>query len=112
MRIERRNKTALGRKRRRDFDRSRLKLRDLGMPRWAIEYFCRVARVAGLPPHMVVCHVAVVVAGRQLHAPTPPEQAGKTAVDGESNLAILRLARADTERAEPESRPRRRSGIP
>lgn len=119
MRIERRNKTALGRKRRRDFDRSLLKLRDLGMPRWALEYYSRVARVAGLPPHMVVCHVAVVVAGRQLHGPTPPEQAGETAVDGESrpeedssNLAILRLARADAERAAPEPRPRRRSRTP
>lgn len=119
MRIERRNKTSLGRKRRRDFDRSLLKLRDLGMPRWAIEYYCRVGRVAGLPPHMVVCHVAVVVAGRQLHAPTPPEQAVKPAVDGESrpeedssNLAILRLAQADTARAEREPRPRRRSRTP
>jgi len=68
MRIDRRNVTALGRKRRREFDRSVQKLRALGMPDWAVEYYRRAARVAGLPPHMVVCHVAVVAAGRQLQA--------------------------------------------
>ncbi|TMJ12320.1 MAG: hypothetical protein E6H02_06045, partial [Bacillati bacterium ANGP1] len=66
--LERRNTTALGRKRRRDYDRSLKKLRFLGMPAWAVEYYSRLARVAGLPPHMVVCHVAVVVAGRQMQA--------------------------------------------
>lgn len=67
---ERRNQTALGRKRRREFERSVQKLRDLGMPEWAVEYYRRTARVAGLPPHMVVCHVAVVAAGRQIQAGT------------------------------------------
>lgn len=121
MRIERRNKTSLGRKRRRDFDRSLLRLRDLGMPRWAVEYYARVARVTGLPPHMVMCHVAVVFAGRQLQAPKPQEQAGKGAGDGVSGpegdpsyqtastkLAFLREARANSERVDP--RPRRGSG--
>ena len=66
MPIERRNLTALGRKRRREFDRSMQKLRDLGMPDWAVEYYRRASRIAGLPPHMVVCHLAVVAAGRQM----------------------------------------------
>lgn len=74
MRIDRRNVTALGRKRRREFDRSVQKLRALGMPDWAVEYYRRAARVAGLPPHMVVCHVAVVAAGRQLQANIALEQ--------------------------------------
>lgn len=65
---ERRNLTALGRKRRREFERSLQKLRDLGMPEWALEYYRRASRIAGLPPHMVVCHVAVVAAGRQMQA--------------------------------------------
>lgn len=66
MPIERRNLTALGRKRRREFDRSMQKLRDLGMPDWAVEYYRRASRIVGLPPHMVVCHLAVVAAGRQM----------------------------------------------
>jgi hypothetical protein len=74
MRIDRRNQTALVRKRRREFDRSVQKLRALGMPDWAMEYYRRAARVAGLPPHMVVCHVAVVAAGRQLQASIAQEQ--------------------------------------
>jgi hypothetical protein len=74
MPIDRRNPTALGRKRRREFDRSVQKLRALGMPDWAVEYFRRAARVAGLPPHMIVCHVAVVAAGRQLQASIAQEQ--------------------------------------
>jgi hypothetical protein len=74
MPIDRRNPTALGRKRRREFDRSVQKLRALGMPDWAVEYFRRAARVAGLPPHMIVCHVAVVAAGRQLQASVAQEQ--------------------------------------
>ncbi len=65
---ERRNLTALGRRRRREFERSLQKLRDLAMPEWAIEYYRRASRIAGLPPHMVVCHVAVVAAGRQMQA--------------------------------------------
>jgi len=68
MSTERRNQSALGRKRRRDFERSVHKLRELGMPEWAVEYYRRAARVAGLPPHMVVCHVAVVAAGRQMQS--------------------------------------------
>ena len=68
MPIERRNVTALGRKRRREFGRSLQKLRDLGMPDWAVEYYRRASRIAGLPPHMVVCHVAVVAANRQMRA--------------------------------------------
>jgi hypothetical protein len=74
MPLDRRNQTSLGRKRRREFDRSAQKLRALGMPDWAVEYFRRVARVAGLPPHTIVCHVAVVAAGRQLQASIAQEQ--------------------------------------
>jgi hypothetical protein len=74
MRTDRRNPTALGRKRRREFDRSVQKLRALGMPDWAVEYFRRAARVAGLAPHMIVCHVAVVAAGRQLQASIAQDQ--------------------------------------
>ncbi len=73
MTIDRRNLTALGRKRRREFDRSVQKLRDLGMPDWAVDYYRRASRIAGLPPHMVVCHVAVVAAGRQMQANLKPE---------------------------------------
>jgi hypothetical protein len=77
MRTDRRNPTALGRKRRREFDRSVQTLRALGMPDWAVEYFRRAARVAGLPPHMIVCHVAVVAAGRQLQASIAQDQQGE-----------------------------------
>ena len=76
MRIDRRNKTTLGRKRRREFDRSVDRLRALGMPDWAVEYFRRAGRVASLPPHMIVCHVAVVAAGRQLQASIVQDQQG------------------------------------
>ncbi len=84
MSIERRNQTALGRKRRREFERSVQKLRDLGMPDWAVEYYRRTARVAGLPAHMVVCHVAVVAAGRQMqaHAAHDQMEADEPAADG------------------------------
>ncbi len=79
MPIERRNITALGRKRRREFDRSLQKLRDLGMPDWAAEYYRRASRIVGLPPHMLVCHVAVVAAGRQLQANLAEETAAGAA---------------------------------
>lgn len=81
MRSERRNQTTLGRKRRREFERSADKIRALGMPDWAVEYYRRAARVVGLPPHMVVCHVALVAAGRQLQAHIAEEQerAGRAA---------------------------------
>ncbi len=82
MPIDRRNQTALGRRRRREFHRSVQKLRALGMPDWAVEYYRRAARVAGLPPHMVVCHVAVVAAGRQLQANIALEQATTKAAPG------------------------------
>ena len=123
--LERRNTTALGRKRRRDYDRSLKKLRFLGMPAWAVEYYSRLARVAGLPPHMVVCHVAVVVAGRQMQANAaqkPQREAGKAHRDGatrpeaipsylaaSNKLAFIQEARARSERAG--TRPRRRSGL-
>ncbi len=45
------------------------------MPEWAIEYYRRASRIAGLPPHMVVCHVAVVAAGRQMQASLAHEPA-------------------------------------
>src|SRR5260370_33509795 len=85
MKIERRNTTSLGRKRGRAYDGSIKRLRGLGMPTWAGEYYSRLARVAGLPPHMVVCHVAVVVAGRQM-AGNPANQTTS------SKLAILQGA--------------------
>src|SRR5262249_21544102 len=78
MAIERRNLTALGRKRRREFDRSLVKLRDLGMPDWAVEYYRRASRIAGLPPHMVVCHVALVAASRQMQASLGDEPAAES----------------------------------
>jgi hypothetical protein len=74
---ERRNLTALGRRRRREYDRSLQKLRDLGMPDWAVEYYRRASRIAGLSPHMVVCHVAVVAAGRQMQANLAHEPAAE-----------------------------------
>ncbi len=43
------------------------------MPDWAVEYYRRASRIAGLPPHMVVCHVAVVAAGRQMQVNLKPE---------------------------------------
>jgi len=76
MPIERRNLSSVGRKRRRDFDRSVNKLRELGMPDWAVEYYRRVARVSGLPAHMVVCHVAVIIAGQQLTPNVPDPDLG------------------------------------
>jgi len=79
MPIERRNQSALGRKRRLEFDRSLHRLRALGMPEWAVEYYRRAARVAGLPPHMVVCHVAVVAAGRQLQGARSEPNAARQA---------------------------------
>jgi hypothetical protein len=82
MGTERRNQSALGRRRRREFERSLHKLRELGMPDWAVEYYRRAARVAGLPPHMVVCHVAVVAAGRQMQSSTAP--AGQFDADAEA----------------------------
>jgi hypothetical protein len=82
MPIDRRNQTALGRRRRREFFRSVQKLRALGMPDWAVEYYRRAARVAGLPPHMVVCHVAVVAAGRQLQANIAQEEAATKGAPG------------------------------
>jgi hypothetical protein len=76
MQRERRNLVSIGRKRRRDFDRSLQKLRALGLPEWAVEYYRRVARVAGLTPHMVLCHVGVVAANRLLEAHLIPENGG------------------------------------
>jgi hypothetical protein len=101
MKNERRNTTSLGRKRRRDYDRSLKRLRGLGMPTWAVEYYSRLSRVAGLPPHMVVCHVAVVVAGRQM--------AGNANQTPSSKLAILQVARRNAEPAG--TRTRRRNGL-
>jgi hypothetical protein len=63
---ERRDHSGTGRKRRRDFQRSLEKLRDLGMPNWAVTYYRRAARIASLQPHEIVCHIAVVTAMRQL----------------------------------------------
>jgi hypothetical protein len=83
MRIDRRNQTALGRKRRREFDRSTRKLKALGMPEWAVEYYRRAARVAGLAPHIVVCHVALVAAGRQLQANIAQEQEAERSAGAE-----------------------------
>ena len=88
MRTDRRNPTALGRKRRREFDRSVQKLRALGMPDWAVEYFRRAARVAGLPPHMIVCHVAVVAAGRQLQASIAQDQEGERPAPSHEPAAV------------------------
>lgn len=92
MPTERRNITALGRKRRREFDRSLQKLRDLGMPDWAAEYYRRAARIVGLPPHMLVCHVAVVVAGRQLQANLGREAAVDDASASEAPAGTLSQA--------------------
>lgn len=66
MTVERRNLSFVGRKRRRDFDRSLQRLRDLGMPEWAVECYRRAARVAGQLPHEVVCRVAVSAAAHLL----------------------------------------------
>ena len=87
-----------------------------------MEYYSRLARVAGLPPHMVVCHVAVVVANRQMQgtaAPKPQREGGKAHRDGagrpeptpaympaSSKLAFIQDARANSERTG--TRPRRR----
>jgi len=66
MQRERRNVSHIGQKRRRDFDRSAKQLYDLGLSPWAVEYFRRAARVSGALPHMVVCQVAMMAAGRML----------------------------------------------
>ena len=66
MQRERRNLSHIGDKRRRDFDRSAKQLYALGLSPWAVEYFRRAARVSGALPHMVVCQVAMIAAGRML----------------------------------------------
>lgn len=102
MRSERRNQTALGRKRRREFERSADKIRALGMPDWAVEYYRRAARVVGLPPHMVVCHVALVAAGRQLQANIAEEQErADRAASGDGGLFDSAVSDGD---AKPASR--------
>jgi len=70
MQRERRNISHIGEKRRRDFDRSAKQLYDLGLSPWAVEYFRRAARVSGVLPHMVVCQVAMMAAGRMLSKST------------------------------------------
>ncbi|HKV46180.1 MAG TPA: hypothetical protein VJT32_16140 [bacterium] len=66
MERERRTLTSLGRKRRRDFERSVKKLRDLGLSEWTIDYYRRASRMTGVLPHTVVCQVAMIAAGREL----------------------------------------------
>jgi hypothetical protein len=66
MPAERRNLSFVGRKRRKEFDRSLQRLYEIGLPEWAVECYRRVARVTGLLPHEVVCHVAVSAAAHLL----------------------------------------------
>ena len=58
------------------------RLRDLGMPDWAMEYYRRAARIAGLAPHMVVCHLAVMAAGRQMQMNQPHIRMAETVLEG------------------------------
>jgi hypothetical protein len=59
---ERRNVTFVGRKRRKEFERSLQGLRDIGLPGWALECYRRVARVSGQLPHEIVARVATNLA--------------------------------------------------
>jgi hypothetical protein len=65
---ERRNLSFLGRKRRREFERSIQRLRGLGLPNWAVQCYRRAARIAGQLPHEVVCRVAESAANQMLGA--------------------------------------------
>ncbi|HLW58731.1 MAG TPA: hypothetical protein VKV57_02270 [bacterium] len=89
MERERRTLTSLGRKRRRDFERSVQKLRDLGLSDWTIEYYRRASRMTGVLPHTVVCQVAMVAAGRELSkvAETARERAHPSAGPGGGPLS-------------------------
>jgi hypothetical protein len=69
MRGDRRHLTFVARKRRREFERSLQRLRDLGLAEWALECYRRVARVSGVLPHEVVTRVAVLTAGHILQNP-------------------------------------------
>jgi len=69
MSAERRNRTAATRRRRAHFEASLQQLRDLGLPRWAVECYRRVARVSGQLPHDVVARVALLAASQIMQNP-------------------------------------------
>lgn len=94
MKHERRNLTSLGRKRRRDFDRSVQKLRDLGLTDWAVEYYGRAARMAGVLPHMVVCQVALIAASREISKPGADTDGGPEQARGSAEQPQLDPMRA------------------
>lgn len=52
-----------------EFEGSLQQLRDLGLPRWAVECYRRVARVSGQLPHEVVTRVAILGASHILQNP-------------------------------------------
>jgi hypothetical protein len=66
---ERRNTTFEGHKRRKEFDRSIQTLQALGMPAWAVDFYRRTARVAGLLPHEILRHIGITAAGHVLQNP-------------------------------------------
>lgn len=80
---ERRNLSFVGRKRRKEFDRSLQRLYEIGLPEWAVECYRRVARVTGLLPHEVVCHVAVSAAAHLLEKRSPQEAPGQRITAGD-----------------------------
>ncbi|HXX39462.1 MAG TPA: hypothetical protein VEP50_15160 [bacterium] len=75
---ERRNPSRLGRQRRDEFQQSLQRLRELGMPDWAVQCYGRAARIAGQLPHDVVCRVAVWTANRMLGVNAAGDQPGST----------------------------------
>lgn len=69
MPTERRNRTVAKRRRRAAFEASLQQVRALGLPKWAVECYRRIARVSGQLPHQVVARVAILGASQILQNP-------------------------------------------
>lgn len=65
---ERRNVSRIGRQRRGEFEESLQRLRDLGLPNWAVQCYGRAARIAGQLPHELLCRVGEWTANQMLGA--------------------------------------------
>lgn len=69
MPTERRNRTVAKRRRRAAFEASLQQVRALGLPKWAVECYRRIARVSGQLPHQVVARVAILGASHIVQNP-------------------------------------------
>jgi hypothetical protein len=68
MERERRNTSRIGRQRRGEFEASLQRLRELGLPNWAVQCYGRAARIAGQLPHELLCRVGEWTANQMLGA--------------------------------------------